>query len=150
MTLALQTLITGLATGGIYGLMAVGYSLIFSILNFSNFAFGGIIMLASFLGFYAMTFWQLSLGAALLIAMVGAGFLSLLNERIAYRPLRKRQAPPLYFMISAMGVSIFLENIVYATLGSRYNAYPQIFPEPSFPFWELLWESWIFLLCCFP
>lgn len=134
MTLALQTLITGLATGGIYGLMAVGYSLIFSILNFSNFAFGGIIMLASFLGFYAMTLWQLSLGAALLIAMVGAGFLSLLNERIAYRPLRKRQAPPLYFMISAMGVSIFLENIVYATLGSRYNAYPQIFPEPSFPF----------------
>ena len=63
--------------------------------------------------------------------MIGAGILSFLNERIAYSSLRKRHAPPLYFMISAMGTSIFLENIVYATIGSQYNAYPQIFETPT-------------------
>ena len=65
MALAFQTLVTGLAIGGIYSLMAVGYSLIFSILNFSNFAYGGIIMLASFMGYYAMTLLRVNLGIAL-------------------------------------------------------------------------------------
>ncbi len=131
MALAFQTLVTGLAIGGIYSLMAVGYSLIFSILNFSNFAYGGIIMLASFMGYYAMTLLQVNLGIALFLAMIGAGILSFLNERIAYSSLRKRHAPPLYFMISAMGTSIFLENMVYATIGSQYNAYPAIFASPT-------------------
>ena len=131
MALAFQTLVTGLAIGGIYSLMAVGYSLIFSILNFSNFAYGGIIMLASFMGYYAMTLLRVNLGIALFLTMIGAGILSFLNERIAYSSLRKRHAPPLYFMISAMGTSIFLENIVYATIGSQYNAYPQIFETPT-------------------
>ena len=129
--LALQTLVTGLAIGGIYALMAVGYSLIFSILNFSNFAYGMVIMLASFLGYFAMSLLHVGLGAALFIAMLWAALLSVLNERAAYAPLRKRNAPPLYFMISAMGASIFLENLVYATIGSQYNAYPQIFAVPT-------------------
>lgn len=131
LSLAFQTLVTGLAIGGIYALMAVGYSLIFSILNFSNFAYGGIIMLASFMGYFSMTLLNVPLGVALAISMIGAALLSFLNERIAYSPLRKRKAPPLYFMISAMGTSIFLENMVYATIGAQYNAYPQVFATPT-------------------
>lgn len=123
----LQTLITGIALGGIYALMAVGYSLVFSILNFSNFAYGAIIMLGSYIGYYCLTLLGVPFWAALLISMVGAGLLSLLNERIAYSALRKRGAPSLYFMISAMGTSIFLENLIYATLGSRYDPYPVVF-----------------------
>jgi len=130
-SLIIQTIVTGLAIGGIYSLMAVGYSLIFSILNFSNFAFGMIIMLASFMGYFAMTRLHMAMGAALFMAMAGAGILSFINERVAYSPLRKRKAPPLYFMISAMGTAIFLENIVYATIGSQYNAFPQIFKVPT-------------------
>ena len=99
MALAFQTLVTGLAIGGIYSLMAVGYSLIFSILNFSNFAYGGIIMLASFMGYYAMTLLRVNLGIALFLTMIGAGILSFLNERIAYSSLRKRHAPPLYLSL---------------------------------------------------
>ncbi|NLT58231.1 MAG: branched-chain amino acid ABC transporter permease [Clostridiales bacterium] len=129
--MAFQTLVTGLAIGGIYALMAVGYSLIFSILNFSNFAYGMVIMLASFLGYFAMSGLGLGLGPALLCAMLGAALLSFLNERVAYSSLRRRRAPPLYFMISAMGTSIFLENMVYATIGSRYNAYPELFAVPT-------------------
>jgi len=131
MSLMIQTIITGLAIGGIYALMAVGYSLIFSILNFSNFAFGMVIMLSSFIGFFAMSLLGVNLAVALLLAMAGAGLLSFFNERVAYSSLRKRNAPPLYFMISAMGTAIFLENMVYATIGSQYNAYPQIFKVPT-------------------
>lgn len=131
MQMLMQTIVTGLAVGGIYALMAVGYSLIFSILNFSNFAYGGIIMLGSYMGFYALTLLHVPFAAALVLSMLGAALLSFLNERIAYSSLRKRHAPSLYFMISAMGTSIFLENMVYATLGSSYNAYPEIFGQSS-------------------
>jgi branched-chain amino acid transport system permease protein len=131
MQMLMQTIVTGLAVGGIYALMAVGYSLIFSILNFSNFAYGGIIMLGSYMGFYSLTLMKVPFAAALVISMLGAALLSFLNERIAYSSLRKRHAPSLYFMISAMGTSIFLENMVYATIGSDYNAYPAIFKQSS-------------------
>ena len=130
-SLLVQTLVTGFATGGIYSLMAVGYSLIFSILNFSNFAYGMVIMLASFMGYFAMSKLNVAMGVALFLAMIGAGALSFFNERVAYSSLRKRHAPPLYFMISAMGTAIFLENMVYATIGSQYHAYPQIFETPT-------------------
>ncbi len=129
--LLLQTVVTGLAVGGVYALMAVGYSLIFSILNFSNFAYGAIIMLGSYCGYFALVRFGLSFPVALVAAMLGAGVLCYLNERIAYSSLRRRKAPSLYFMISAMGSSIFLENMVYATIGSGFMSYPQIFRQGS-------------------
>jgi len=127
----MQTLVTGIAVGGIYALMAVGYSLIFSILNFSNFAYGSIIMLGSYIGFYSLTSFGIPFPAALILTMLGTAGISFLNERIAYSSLRKRKAPPLYFMISAMGTSIFLENIVYATIGASFKAYPPLFAEAT-------------------
>ena len=123
LSLLFQTLITGLAIGGIYSLMAVGYSLVFSILNFSNFAYGGVIMLASFAGYYAMTLLGANVFVALIISMAAMAVVSLATERVAYSPLRKRNAPPMFFMISAMGLSIFIENLVYATIGAHFYAY---------------------------
>ncbi|MFZ5754835.1 MAG: branched-chain amino acid ABC transporter permease [Bacillota bacterium] len=127
----LQTLVTGLAIGGIYALMAVGYSLVFSILNFSNFAYGAIIMLGSYIGYFSLVKFGVPFPVALVLTMAGASLLSFFNERIAYSSLRKRRAPSLYFMISAMGTSIFLENMVYATIGSSFMAYPEIFKQQS-------------------
>lgn len=122
----LQTAITGLAIGGVYALMAVGYSLVFSILNFSNFAHGAVIMLGAYAGYFILT----SLGAPFPVAIAGSmlagAVLGVTNERLAYRPLRVRKAKPLYFMISAMGVSILLENLIYATLGAHFYSYPEI------------------------
>ena len=122
----IQTLITGLAIGGIYALMAVGYSLVFSVLNFSNFAYGSIIMLGAYAGYYILTQLGQSLAVALPGAIVCAALLAYANEKIAYSSLRRRNAPALYFMISAMGTAIFLENLVYATVGSRFYAFPEI------------------------
>ena len=91
----LQTLITGLSIGGIYALMAVGYSLVFSVLNFSNFAHGAVIMLGAYVGLALAA--KLSLGFGLVLAgsVAGAGVIAVLNEKLAYSRLRRRKAPSL-------------------------------------------------------
>ncbi|KYZ76181.1 ABC transporter permease [Anaerosporomusa subterranea] len=122
----IQTLVTGLAIGGIYALMAVGYSLVFSVLNFSNFAYGSIIMLGAYAGYYILTQMGQPLFVAVLAAIIGSAILAYANEKIAYSSLRRRNASSLYFMISAMGTAIFLENLVYATIGSRFYAFPEV------------------------
>lgn len=122
----IQTLVTGLAIGGIYALMAVGYSLVFSVLNFSNFAYGSIIMLGAYIGYYLLMQLGQPLWLAVSGAVIGAALLAFANEKIAYSSLRRRNAASLYFMISAMGTAIFLENLVYATIGSRFYAFPEV------------------------
>jgi branched-chain amino acid transport system permease protein len=134
----LQTIITGLSIGSVYALMAVGYSLVFSVLNFSNFAHGAIITLGAYIAWAIMVqYLHLSFLPALLISMAGAGVLAFLNERIAYSTLRRRHAPSLYLMISAMGVSICLQNLLYATIGAKLYALPAVFAEDSWNLGEL-------------
>ena len=129
----LQTLVTGLSIGGIYALMAVGYSLVFSVLNFSNFAHGAVIMLGAYMGLGLVFKFHAGLGLVVAGSMMGAGLLAVANEKLAYSLLRHRKAPSLYLMISAMGCAVFLENLVYATIGSRFYAYPEFFSQQTLP-----------------
>ncbi len=130
----LQTLITGLSIGGIYALMAVGYSLVFSILNFSNFAHGTIIMLGAYIGYFLISSLKVGFVFSLVGAIVGAALLAILNVRLAYSPLINRKAPSLYLMITAMGVSIFLENMIYVTVGSHFYSFPEVFKQSTIKF----------------
>lgn len=124
----LQQVVNGLSIGSIYALMAVGYSLVYSIMNFSNFAHGGVIMIGAYIGYFSLTLLKVPFYIAFLISALGAGLLAVTMERIVYRPLRKRNAPFLYFIISAMGASIFLENLVIASpIGPTFRSYPPIF-----------------------
>jgi len=127
----LQQLINGLSIGSIYALMAVGYSLVYSIMNFSNFAHGSVIMLGAYFGFFALTLVGLPFGLAFFIAACCTALVAVLLERLAYKPLRDRRAPFLYFIITAMGASIFIDNSVIATIGPTPKTFP---PEllPSF------------------
>lgn len=128
-----QTIVTGLSIGSIYALMAVGYSLVFSVLNFSNFAHGMVITLGAYIAWALMvSVLHLPFLPALLLSMLGAGIAAFLVERIAYSTLRHRRAPSLYLMISAMGVSIALQNVLYATIGANLYALPPIFAQDSF------------------
>jgi branched-chain amino acid transport system permease protein len=113
----LQQLVNGLSIGSIYALMAVGYSLVYSIMNFSNFAHGSVIMLGAYFGFFALTTLGLPFGIAFFLAACGTALVAVLLERLAYKPLRDRRAPFLYFIITAMGASIFIDNSVIATIG---------------------------------
>ena len=106
-----QTIVTGLSIGSIYALMAVGYSLVFSVLNFSNFAHGAVITLGAYIAWAMMvSVFKMSFFPALVISMLGAGIIAFIVERVAYSTLRHRHAPSLYLMISAMGVSIALQK----------------------------------------
>lgn len=127
----LQTLITGLSVGGVYALMALGYSLVFSVLNFSNFAHGAVIMLGAYMGLGLAMRLNLGLGLVVALSAVGAGVIGILNEKLAYSAIRRKGSPSLYLMISAMGCAVLLENLVYATIGSRFYSFPEFFKRTS-------------------
>jgi branched-chain amino acid transport system permease protein len=128
-----QQLVFGLALGTVYGLIALGYTMVYGILFMINFAHGEVFMIGAYLGWWAFTLllqaqvgglhpvWVLPL--LLVHAMVGAGVLGVLLERFAYRPLYLRGATRLGPLISAVGASIFLQNAVMLTQGARMKVY---------------------------
>lgn len=126
-----QTLVNGLTLGAVYGLIALGYSMVYGILKLLNFAHGDIYMLGAYMGYGALTLASspegLLLPAAavvllmLIVAMVGAGVASIAVERFAYRPLR--YAPRIAPLISALGVSFILQNLVQITVSPRPLSY---------------------------
>ncbi|MFL5204311.1 MAG: branched-chain amino acid ABC transporter permease, partial [Microvirga sp.] len=131
MEIFVQQLINGLTLGSIYGLIAIGYTMVFGIIGMVNFAHGDVFMLSAFISlifFLILTTWLgiSSVAVALLIVLVIAMVLTSLwgwaIERIAYRPLRGsfRLAP----LISAIGVSIFLSNFVQVAQGARNKPTP--------------------------
>jgi len=120
-----QQLVNGLSIGSIYALMAVGYSLVYSIMNFSNFAHGSVIMLGAYFGFFCLSLLGLPFALAFFLAACGTALVAVILERLAYKPLRDRNAPFLYFIITAMGASIFIDNGVIATIGPTPKTFPQ-------------------------
>ncbi|MFQ5407484.1 MAG: branched-chain amino acid ABC transporter permease [Anaerolineales bacterium] len=126
-----QTLLNGLTLGSVYALIALGYSMVYGILKLLNFAHGDIYMIGAYLAYGVFVLFTtdegLLLPAAVLIilmlvvAMVGAGVLSIIVERFAYRPLR--YAPRIAPLISALGVSFVLQNMVQITIGSRPKSF---------------------------
>jgi len=142
----INQIINGLTIGGIYALMALGYTLVYGILFMINFAHGEIFMFGSFGGFAALTYFVnsgfadahpgLSIIIAFLVAMIISSVLGALLERIAYRPLRN--APRLAPLISAIGASIFLQNVMMLIVKARMQVYPDIIQEQ---FIEIGWVS---------
>ena len=104
-----QHFINALGLGALYGLIAIGYTMVYGILRLINFAHGDIFMLGAYFVFFATIVYKLPWGIGVLIAIAGATVCGLLVDRIAYRPLRS--APRISALISAIGVSFFLENL---------------------------------------
>jgi len=134
MEVFVQQLINGLTLGSIYGLIAIGYTMVFGILNMVNFAHQGVFLVSAFIALTALLVLQSWLGvssiviALVIIMVVSMVLTSVLNwtiERVAYRPLRHsfRLAP----LISSIGMSIFLTNFVQVTQGQRNKSIPPMF-----------------------
>ena len=134
MTELLQQLINGLALGSILALIALGYTMVYGILRFINFAHGDVFMLGAFAGFYLApkiaTFVPLpSVAGALIIfglSMAICAALGVMIERLAYKPLRKR--PKLTVLITAIGVSLFIEYAGQFFFGAANKKFPDILP----------------------
>ena len=135
MTEFIQQLINGLALGSILALIALGYTMVYGILRFINFAHGDIFMLGAFAGFYltpriAGFFPTPSIGSGLVvmgIAMVICAALGIIIERLAYRPLRR--SPKLTMLITAIGVSLFLEYTGQLVFGAAPKRFPALIPD---------------------
>lgn len=128
----LQQLVNGLAWGSIYALIALGYTMVYGILQLINFAHGDVYMIGAMAGFYAVAFlgFRGSTGlfpflSVLLCAMLICGILGYAIERVVYRPLRR--APRLSALITAIGVSLFLEYGGQIVFGADPKFYPQLF-----------------------
>jgi branched-chain amino acid transport system permease protein len=133
MEVFVQQLINGITLGSIYGLIAIGYTMVFGIIGMVNFAHGDVFMVSSFIAliaFLILTAWlgigsiALALFIVLIVAMALTSLVNWTIERLAYRPLRGsfRLAP----LISAIGMSIFLMNFVQVTQGPRNKSIPPI------------------------
>ena len=127
----IQQLINGLSLGSVYALIAVGYSLVYSVLLFSNFAHGGFLVIGGYICYYALRSGGANIWIASFAALVGAGISAIVVERLAYRPIRERTPITLYMLIASMGMSIVIENIFVVTVGGRFRALPPVIPtEP--------------------
>src|SRR5712675_2159552 len=136
MEIFVQQLINGITLGSIYGLIAIGYTMVFGIIGMVNFAHGDVFMVSAFIGLIAyliLTAWlgiASVVGALVIVLVVAMALTSLVNwtiERIAYRPLRGsfRLAP----LISAIGMSILLSNFVQVAQGPRNKSIPPMFND---------------------
>lgn len=125
-----QQLTNGLAVGGIYALIALGYTMVYGVLKLINFAHGDLFMIGAYLGLTLLTalgladhlspFGVIALLAVMVLVLVA--ILGVVLERVAYRPLR--QAHRLSAVVSALGASIFFQNIVMLIYGAKFHVYP--------------------------
>lgn len=124
MTVFFQQLINGLSLGSIYALIALGYTMVYGIIKLINFAHGDIYMLGAYIGFIMITVFGLGFFPALICAMAGCAIIGVLIERIAYKPLRN--ATRITALITAIGVSYFLEASTQRVMGAGVKTFPSV------------------------
>jgi branched-chain amino acid transport system permease protein len=136
----LQQLINGLSLGAIYALIALGYTMVYGVLRFINFAHSDVFMVGAYIGYFAGhhlpqgTVWGGL--AAMAAAMAGCAVLGIAIERLVYRPLRG--GPTLNVLITAIGMSLFLEYSGQLVFGATPRAFPSIFPSRVMEFHGLI------------
>ena len=120
----IQQLINGLALGSVYALLALGYTMVYGIIQLINFAHGEIYMIGAFAGFYSATTLKLPLIPTLLVAMAVSSLAGIIIEKIAYKPLRN--SPRITLLITAIGVSLLLQNSMRILVGSDPKPFPDL------------------------
>lgn len=126
----LQQIVNGLSLGSTYALIALGYTMVYGIIKLINFAHGDIYMLGAYIGFAVITKLGLGFFPALIIAMVLCAIIGILTERIAYKPLRN--SARITLLITAIGVSFFMEYVMVYFVGANVRAFPDIIPKTQY------------------
>jgi branched-chain amino acid transport system permease protein len=119
-------MINGLSLGAIYALIALGYTMVYGIIKLINFAHGDIMMVGAFVGYFSLTLFGTNIIVAMVFSMLVCAVLGVLIEKIAYRPLRN--STRIAALITAIGVSLFLEYATIFILGPAQK----VFPEAAF------------------
>ena len=132
----LSQLLNGLNAGSIYALIAIGYTMVYGIAKMINFAHGDIIMVGAYIVWLAIAVLGLPVPLGLLLGVAACALLGILIEKIAYKPLRK--APPLAVLITAIGVSYFLQSASLLIFSSEKQTFPVTLALPSITLGELV------------
>lgn len=132
----LSQLINGLNAGSIYALIALGYTMVYGIAKMINFAHGDIIMVGAYVIWIAISVLHLPVSVGLIIGVVACSVLGVIIEKVAYKPLRK--APPLAVLITAIGVSYFLQSASLLMFSSSKRTFPISFNVPSITIGKLV------------
>jgi branched-chain amino acid transport system permease protein len=134
MTELLQQLINGLALGAIYALIALGYTMVYGVLRFINFAHSDVFMVGSFAGYFLAEIFPADSAISGFFVLLGAmaicALLGVIIEKLAYRPLRGRST--LTVLITAIGVSLLLQNLGQRIFGANPRSFPPLFPLHQF------------------
>ncbi|MBR3271720.1 MAG: branched-chain amino acid ABC transporter permease [Clostridia bacterium] len=125
----LSHLINGISLGSIYAIIALGYTMVYGIAKMLNFAHGDVIMVGAYVCFFALNSFGLPVPVSILLAMLVCTVLGIVIERLAYKPLRA--APSLAVLITAIGVSYFLQNGAQLLWSSNPRVFPSIFENAS-------------------
>lgn len=125
----LNNLINGISLGSIYAVIALGYTLVYGIAKMLNFAHGDIIMVGGYVIFIAMTSFGLNSWISILLAVIACTLLGIVIEKVAYKPLR--QATSLAVLITAIGVSYFLQNMALLIFGEKPVNFTSVVNVPS-------------------
>ncbi len=125
----IEQLINGLRTGSIYALIAIGYTMVYGIAKMINFAHGDIIMVGAYALYFSISVLGLPVPAALLLTVIVCSVLGVLIEKIAYKPLRKAQ--PLAVLITAIGMSFFLQSSSLLIFGSTPIPFQSVIPNEN-------------------
>ncbi len=123
-----QNLINGTLLGGLYALIAIGYTMVYGILRLINFAHGDILMWGVYFALYMVIALSMPWWLGFIVGIVLAGLLGFSVEKVAYRPLRN--APRISALITAIGISFFLESlavVVFGGIPKSFNIYPKFF-----------------------
>jgi branched-chain amino acid transport system permease protein len=126
-----QQVINGITLGGVYALIAIGYTMVYGVLSMLNFAHGELYMIGGFTGWWVLQLFSVNhvpvMNAALLISLMiilsmgMSALLGLVIERVAYRPLRN--APRMNLLLSSLGVSIFIQNFILYFQGAKVKVF---------------------------
>jgi len=125
----LQQLVNGLSLGSIYALIALGYTMVYGIINLINFAHGDIYMLGAYIGFAVTTTLHLGFFPALIIAMVSCAIIGIIIEKVAYKPIRK--STRIAALITAIAVSLFLEYGTMYFVKAETRTFPSVLANKS-------------------
>lgn len=127
-TLFIQQLLNGLHIGSIYALIALGYTMVYGIVKLINFAHGDIMMVGAYVTFYMITVCKIPFVLSVIIAMVSCAIIGVIIEKIAYKPLR--EAPRMWALITAIGVSFFLQTLFTIIFGASSMPFPTVSLPP--------------------
>jgi branched-chain amino acid transport system permease protein len=122
----IQQIINGLTIGTMYALCAAGYSMVFGILQFVNFAHGSVYMLGAFLTLTFVTTANLSFPIGFILSIIATGLVGVIMDRTAYYPIRRKGMPKMNLLIGTIGVSIFLQNLAMIVFGPETRNFPEM------------------------